>query len=116
MQYAGSPRPDPLALCTLEAQEATAKGVYQLPHAVARAQFAEGLQFSAFHYACTHCSDTFVIASMINDCRHPSNIERDTQSTRTNTHIYSDISQMQTHIPRYPSVSPVSQSPGGVRG
>ena len=30
----GSPRPDPLALCTLEAQEATAKGVYRLPHAI----------------------------------------------------------------------------------
>ena len=28
------PRPDPLALCTLEAQEATAKGVYRLPHAI----------------------------------------------------------------------------------
>ena len=30
------PRPDPLALCTLEAQEATAKGVYRLPHAIYR--------------------------------------------------------------------------------
>ena len=28
------PRPDPLALCTFEAQEATAKGVYRLPHAI----------------------------------------------------------------------------------
>ena len=30
----GLPRPDPLALCTKEAQEATTKGVYRLPHAI----------------------------------------------------------------------------------
>ena len=30
----GLPRPDPLALCTSEAQEATTKGVYRLPHAI----------------------------------------------------------------------------------
>ena len=31
---AGLPRPVPLALCTLEAQEVTTKGVYRLPHAI----------------------------------------------------------------------------------
>ena len=31
---AGSPRLDPLALFTSEAQKATAKGVYRLPHAI----------------------------------------------------------------------------------
>ena len=36
---AGSPRPDPLALCTLEAQEATAKSMYRLPHARVRLLF-----------------------------------------------------------------------------
>ena len=30
----GLPRPDPPALCTSEAQEATTKGVYRVPHAI----------------------------------------------------------------------------------
>ena len=30
----GLPRPDPLALCTVEAQEITTKGVCRLPHAL----------------------------------------------------------------------------------
>ena len=28
------PQPDPLALCTLEAQEATTKGMYRFLHAI----------------------------------------------------------------------------------
>ena len=30
----GLPRPEPLALCTLEAQKVTTEGVYRLPHAI----------------------------------------------------------------------------------
>ena len=52
--------PDPLALCTLGAQEVTANGTYRLTHAttgkqpspsirsIAHAQFAEGLHFAKF--------------------------------------------------------------------
>ena len=42
----GLPRPSPLAMWILKAQEVTAKGVYFL---TAHAHFAEGLHFSAFH-------------------------------------------------------------------
>ena len=50
----GLPRPDPLALCTLGAQEVTKNGMYRLPHVIYYCSYIARVRLSASETASTN--------------------------------------------------------------